>query len=175
MCAAGDAGRSAARHLEWYMEAKEYLEHLRGRLEGHIVSSTRLAANSLLIYVECRPGDKKGVTIWFEPTWHFCGAEGVLLGSRQAQMDDEPEDEEAFYRLAEPLRVLEGKKIESVVVEPRTFDLHLFFERDYWVKTFVADPTDEQSWHIRENATAQRLKGSPKGIAIELERTRTSG
>jgi hypothetical protein len=172
---AGDAGRSAARYLEGYMEAKEYLEHLRGSLEGHVVEYTRLAANSLLIYVECEPGDKKGITIWFEPTWHLCGAEGVLLGSRQAQMDDAPEDEEAFHRVVEPLRVLEGKKLESVVVEPRTFDLHLFIEGDYWVKTFVADPTDEESWHIRENATGQRLKGSPKGIAIEPERTRTSG
>lgn len=157
------------------MGATEYLEHLRGSLEGHVVEYTRLAANSLLIYVECEPGDKKGVTIWFEPTWHLCGAEGVLLGSRQAQMDDESEDDEAFHRLAEPLRVLEGKKIESVVVEPRTFDLHMFFEGDYWIKTFVADSTDEESWHMRENATGQRLKGFPKGLAVEPERSRTSG
>jgi hypothetical protein len=157
------------------MEAKEYLEHLRGRLEGRVVEYTRLAANSLLIYVECEPGDKKGITIWFEPTWHLCGVGGVLFGSRQAQMDDEPEDEEAFHLLAEPLRVLEGMKIESVVVEPRTFDLHIFFEGDYWVKTFVADPTDEESWHIQENAIGQRLKGFPKGLAVVSERSRTSG
>ena len=71
------------------MEAETYFNHLRANLVNHKVSYTRLAANSLLIYVECEPGDKKGVTIWFEPTWHFCGVEGVLIGSRQAQMDDE--------------------------------------------------------------------------------------
>jgi len=156
------------------MEAETYFEHLRAMLVNHKVSFTRLAANSLIVYVECEPGDKKGVTIWFEPTWHFCGVEGVLIGSRQAQMDDEPENEEAFYRVAEPLRMLEGRKIESVVIEPRTFDLHVYVEGGYWIKTFVSDPTDDESWHIRENATGKMLKGFAKGLAIIPERTRTT-
>ncbi len=119
-----------------FIEADTYFKHLRANLVDHKVSYTRLAANSLLIYVECEPSDKKGSIIWFEPTWHFCGVERVLIGSRQAQMDDEPENEEAFHRVAEPLRILEGRKIESVVIEPRTFDLHMFVEGDYWIKTF---------------------------------------
>src|SRR5215472_3257067 len=145
------------------MEPKTYFEHLRWWPRGSYISVTRLAANSLLIYVECEPGDKQGVTIWFEPTWHFAGPEGVLVGSRQAQMDDNPDDDEDFYRVAEPLRVLEGKTIQSVVIEPITHDLHVRIEDAYWVKTFASDPNDDESWHIRENCNAGILKGFPKG------------
>jgi hypothetical protein len=153
------------------MEPQSYVEHLRNGLEGHRISFMRLAANSLLIYVECEPGDKQGVTIWFEPTWHFAGPGGVLVGSRQAQMDDNPGDEEAFDRVAEPLRVLEGKLIQSVVIEPITYDLHVRIDVGYWIKTFVSDPNDDESWHIRENASGRILKGFPKGLAVESRAT----
>ncbi len=153
------------------MEPQSYFEHLRNGLEGHTISMTRLAANSLLIYVECEPGDKTGVTIWFEPTWHFAGPEGVLVGSRQAQMDDNPGDDEAFFRVAEPLRLLEAKLIQSVIVEPITNDLHVRVDSGYWIKTFASDPNDDESWHIRENSNADVLKGFPKGLAIESRDT----
>jgi hypothetical protein len=89
------------------MEAKEYFEELRMRLMNHTVSYRRLAANSLLIYIDCEPGDKQGLTIWFEPTWQFCGPQVPLVGSRQAQIDDEePDEETALARVGAPLDAL---------------------------------------------------------------------
>jgi hypothetical protein len=153
------------------MEPRSYFDRLRNGLEGHTISMTRLAANSLLIYVECEPGDKQGVTIWFEPAWHFAGPGGVLVGSRQAQMDDEPDDTEAFYRVAEPLRVLEGKLIESVIIEPIMHDLQVRVDDGYWIKTFASDPNDDESWYIKHNASGRFLKGFPKGLAVESRDT----
>lgn len=153
-----------------YMEAIEFFESLRPRLIGHTVSFRRLAANSLLIYIDCEPGDQQGVTIWFEPTWHFCGPEGVLVGSRQAQVADAPDADEVFARVAEPLDLLLGRAIESATIEQRTHDLSLALEGDYYIKTFVSDPTDDETWHIRDNETGKRLRGFSKGLAIDLPR-----
>lgn len=44
-----------------------FFELLKRRIVGHRVKYRRLACDSLLLYVECEPGDEKGVTIWFEP------------------------------------------------------------------------------------------------------------
>ena len=44
--------------------AEHFLEDLRSRLIGPPVSYRRLACDSLLIYVDCEPGDGKGITIW---------------------------------------------------------------------------------------------------------------
>lgn len=151
------------------MGPEAYFEYLRDNLEGHQITFTRLATNSLLIYVECEPGDKQGVTMWFEPTWHFAGPSGVLIGSRQAQMDDNPDDEVAFARVAEPLDLLQGKLIQAVVIESITYDLHVRIEGGFWIKTFASDPTDDESWHIRENANLRLLKGCPAGLAVESD------
>jgi hypothetical protein len=149
------------------MNEEEYFENLRGRLIGQRVTLCRLAANSLLIYVGCEPGEEKGLTLWFEPTWHFCGPGRPLVGSRQAQIDDDEPDEKAVMgRIAEPLQQIVGKRIDAIAVERRTFDIAVYFEGDYWVKTFVADPNDDHLWHIRDNAISRSLYCSTEGFEI---------
>ena len=149
------------------MDAPQFFEHLRGRLINHQVSLTRLAANSLLVYVDGRPGDGFGLTIWLEPTWNFSAPTGVLAGSLQAQTDDSEE----FHKIGESLQVLVGKTIQSLVADPRTFDLTVQFSDDYLLRTFVSDPNSDELWHIRDNATKKRLSTSPKGFAIVEART----
>jgi hypothetical protein len=143
-------------------EPTEQFEDFASRLIGHRVSFTRLAGNSLLIYVDCEPSDNKGLTIWFEPTWHLGSPRGVLLGSRQAQVDGK----EAHSRVAEPLDQLAGKAIEKVLIEEITFDLRVVFEGGYWITTFVSDPTDDESWHITDNSSKLQLFASPAGLQI---------
>ena len=144
----------------------EYGEQFRQNIVGHSITYTRLAANSLILYVDCQPGDEIGFVIWLEPTWHVKGPTGVLVGSRQAQMDDAPGDREAFSRVAEPLSTLHNKKIVSMGIELLTHDLHLRLEGELWIKTFVADPTDDESWHIRDAAGRMKLVGSPRKVSV---------
>jgi hypothetical protein len=51
------------------MDAVEQFESFRRELIGRSITFVRLACNSLLLYVECEPGDGRGLTLWLEPTW----------------------------------------------------------------------------------------------------------
>ena len=86
--------------------AERLFQEHRERLIGRPVTFTRLAANSLLVYIDGEPGSGTGLTFWFEPTWHLLGPAGVLLGSRQAQT----EDAENHSRLSDlPLKLFKRK------------------------------------------------------------------
>jgi hypothetical protein len=147
------------------MDPGPFFETLKGQLIGHRVTYRRLACDILLIYLDCEPGDGTGVTIWLDPIWHFCGPEGVLVASMQVA--EALDSEETMAAVADELMAsLLGRSIESVVIEPRTFDLMVKFEGDYYVKTSVSDPASEESWHIRDNTTGTRLRGSPQGLSV---------
>jgi len=151
---------------ETSIRPEDLFEELRATLSHSKVTLKRLVTNSLLIYFGCQLGEERGVTIWFEPTWHFCGPQGLLVGSRQAQVWDRPNEEEELERIGKPLDLLIGKGVQSLVLEPRTFDLAVFFEGDYWIKTFAADPEEDHSWHIRDNARRVALYGAPEGLEV---------
>lgn len=137
-------------------------------LVGRVISFVRLAANSLLIYVECEPGDDSGYVIWLEPTWHARGPDAVLAGSRQAQVDEDcAEDQGAVLNaVARALDPLVGRKVESVRSEPITRDLVVGVEGGYEVRTFVSDPTDDHTWHIADNALRLSIYGAPRGLSV---------
>ena len=149
------------------MDATALLNELTASIVGRPVTFTRLAANSLLLYIDCEPGDDDGYILWFEPTWHMSSSQGVLLGSRQAQGND-PEGGASAAELdgiAEPLLALRGGTVTSLEVDARTHDLTLVVEDDLVVRTFVADPRDDETWHVRDVAGHRLLRGSPSGLA----------
>jgi hypothetical protein len=147
------------------MAQESFFEELKTKLVGHGVSYRRLACDSLLVDIDGEPGDGIGVTIWFEPIWYFCRPERVLVGSMQVA--EASDTKEAMAAVAdEPMDPLLGRSIENIVIEPRTFDLIVTFQGDYSIKTFVSDPMSDESWHIRDNNSRMRLKGSPKGLYV---------
>lgn len=146
-------------------DAESLFQNFKARLIGRSVTHRRLACDSLLIYVDCVPGEKTGVSLWFEPIWHYRGPQGVLVGSMQVA--EASKSAEARAAVAdEPMALLQGRPIESIEIEPKTFDLIVSFRGDYSVKTFVSDPTTDESWHIRDNATGTWLLGTPKGVEV---------
>jgi hypothetical protein len=150
-------------------EAESRFERLRTELIGRRIKFRRLAGDSLLLYVDCEPGDQRGITIWLEPIWHLRGPLGVLLGSMQVA--EAADEEETMAAVAdEPLSQLIGKAIEDVAFDALTFDITVRFEGGYRVCTFVADATSDDSWHIRENRTLTRVKGSPAGLVFQRPR-----
>lgn len=152
------------------MEPEAVFATLQAKLLGRAVNFRRLAANSLLLYVDCEPGDQTGVIVWFEPTWHVLGPVGVLAGSRQAQFDDAAAEEDGLAQLGAQLDVVLGQTITSLEIDPLTHDLAMTLKRGYAVKTFVSDATDEETWHIRDNATGVILYGSPRGLSVHNRR-----
>ena len=144
------------------------LAALAGNLVGRKVTFVRLAANSLLVYIECEPGDEFGFTVWLDPTWHVVSPDAVLAGSRQAQVetDEHSSELEKLTVVQSLLDPLIGRAIVSVRCEPVTNDLRLSIEGGFELRAFVSDPTDDHNWHIRDNATRQSLRVSSLGFSI---------
>jgi hypothetical protein len=148
------------------IEPGTLFEELQGRILRGEVTYRRLACDSLLLYLDCEPGDASGLTIWFDPIWHLRGPNGVLLGSMQVAAACD--SEEAMSAVADgPLEPLIGRSIDGIAIDPLTFDLTISLAGGYSVCTFAADATVDESWHVRDNATRTRLKGSPGGLFIE--------
>src|SRR5258708_5484968 len=155
------------------MEASKLLSAFRQALIGHSISFIRLAANSLILYVDGQPGDERGFTIWFEPTWHLSSSRGVLLGSRQAQgTGQQGAGEQELNQVGAPLRVLAGQTISAIDVELRTNDLTPAIGSEHLVRTFVADATDDHSWHIRNLENSMSVYGSPCGLEVRESKRR---
>ena len=136
------------------MDPGVFFETLRVRLVDHRVSAYRLACDSLLVYFDCEPGDETGVTLWFEPIWHFRGPQGVLVGSMQAFEAAQTED--GLDALSGLMDGLHEKEVEQVVVDPVSFDLSVSFAGGYSVTTFVADATAGESWRRSRWESASR-------------------
>jgi hypothetical protein len=150
------------------MDAVEQFESFRRELIGRSITFARLACNSLLLYVECEPGDGRGLTLWLEPTWHVSTPEGVAAGSRQAQGqgDDGPTKEE-LEKVSEPIcAALLNRPITLIQVDERSRDLAVTVEGGNCVRTFVSDPCDDHIWHIRDNSKGLKVYASPSGMEI---------
>lgn len=144
----------------------EELIKILALIQNRFVKFIRLAGNSLIIYCECEPGDKEhGYSIWLKPTWHFGNNLHVITGSREAQTEDEKE----HYNISEQFKVLYLKPIKRVTIEPITNDLEIEFDDGYFMRTFVSDPNDEESWHIRDHNRHIKVIGNPKSIEIHKE------
>ncbi len=148
------------------MDPIQQFESFRGELIGRRITFVRLAANSLLLYVECEPGDKQGMVIWLEPPWHVSIPAGVVAGSRQAQGEgDDGATMEELNRVSEPIcAALLNRPIIDVLIEDRSRSLALTIEGNNCARTFVSDPRDDECWHIRENATKLTVYGSPSKL-----------
>lgn len=148
-------------------DPEELLHDLRNRAIARRVSCTRLAANSVLIYIDATPGAGNGVTFWLEPTWHLRGPDSVLTGSQQAQdHDGGPDADSGFRRAAAALDSLDGRTVLDVRVEPITGDLLIDFEGAFLLRTFVSDPTAEEFWHVRDNAIKRYVARTSTGFEI---------
>lgn len=133
------------------MEAGVLFTELRRLLIGRSVQFFRLAANTLLLYIDCEPGQAGGYVIWVEPTWHFSGPEGVLVGSRQAQGEGEGgASAEELRRIGAPLNRLLRFPVTRLDRDERTGDLTVEVGGDLLIRTFVSDPSDDHLWSIRD-------------------------
>lgn len=147
------------------MSPETFFAYLQSQIVGRKVTYRRLAGNSLLIYIDCEPGDKSGFIIWLEPTWNFVGPESVLTGSRQAQHNSDEEDPDAGFRHAgEMMNSALHRTVEGITIEPITRSLILSLSEGYTIRTFVSDPTSIEDWYIQEKATEHALEATSKGI-----------
>ncbi|WP_165071447.1 hypothetical protein [Paludisphaera rhizosphaerae] len=151
------------------MDPIRLFKRFRRRLVGGEVTFIRLMCNSLLIYVDCEPGDGQGLTLWLEPAWHVTTPQGVVAGSCQAQGEAEVgrptrEELDRVWDLLAP--ALLNRPIESIRINVRSQDLIVTVEGGNRVRTFVSNPEDDHTWHIRDNSTGLMVYGSPAGLEV---------
>lgn len=127
------------------------------------INFIRLAGNSLIIYVNHEPGEMKGHTFWLDPTWHFRSSSKVLIGSRQVQIDDKEELDE----IIKPFDSMVGREITNIFIEDITQDIQIHIDHEYVLKTFASDPSDDETWHIKDYERRVRIYGNPRKIEIE--------
>jgi hypothetical protein len=132
------------------------------RLIGHKVSYASLFLNSLRICVDRQLQESTGLFLWIDPVWHLGSSNGVLVGSRQAQV----EDRNAHVTLNLVVEELIGRQIEDVKVEALTNDIDVRFSGGYWVRTFVSDPEAEENWYVRDCKSNQVVSGSPRALQL---------
>ncbi|OAB38589.1 hypothetical protein PMSD_06115 [Paenibacillus macquariensis subsp. defensor] len=130
-------------------------------LIGKTINFTRLAGNSLIIYLDCIPGEDKGYSIWLEPTWHLHDESKVIIGSRQLQIEDEKE----LVLISKPLNDLILKQIKGIEINSISKDLTVIIDQ-YYLKSFVADPTDEYIWQIRDIGNKKMIEANTDAINL---------
>lgn len=86
----------------------------------------------------------------------------MITGSRAAQTEDEAE----HIGVSEHFKQLYSKPVKMLTIEPITNDLVIEFDEGIVLRTFVSDPADEESWHIRNLANGVRIIGNPRTIHI---------
>ena len=145
------------------MDTTALLQELFESMVGRTITWRRLVADSLLLYLECEPGElRHGYILWLEPTWHVSCPDGVIVGSDQAQVDSKEE----LCRVGRPLDQLIGQTVDAAEIDDRSNDLCLKTLGGYFAKTFVSDPTHEEIWSIADNARSVRLCASPSGLEV---------
>jgi hypothetical protein len=132
-------------------------------IAGRRVREASLFANSLRVCIECEFGDRIGLFLWFDPVWHLGCPKGILIGSRQAQV----EERDAHAALNLLVQELLGREVEHVTVDALTAEIDVRFSGGYWVKTFVNDPTDDMNWYFWDKQKNLVVTGSPMGLRLE--------
>ena len=141
--------------------AEDIVRESLASLLGRKVSSATLAANSLIVDIETRPDEHSELWLWCEPTWHIASPEGVLLGSRQAQVEGKQHNE-----IGQLAAQLDGCTIERLDVDQQTRDILIHLSGGYCVRTFVSDPNDEEIWYIRDKGRGLAMGASPKQFFV---------
>ena len=137
------------------MKREIHIPNLIGKTNKFI----RVAGNSVILYLDCKPGQEYGFSIWLEPTWHMRNNSRVIVGSRQLQT----EDLEEFNRLCEIINLFDSKQINNIQIDKVSNDISIMTD-DFVIRTFVADPTDEYIWQIRDNGNRIMIEANPMEI-----------
>jgi hypothetical protein len=147
------------------MTPDERFASLHGQLVGEHITDRQLASNTLALWVDhiSGDGDRRGWTLWIEPTWHIVNADRVLAGSMQAQ---DEEEESGWKAVTDVADTLVGRAIASLTVESVTGDLVLGLSDGITVRTFASDPRETTHWRIKDHAVGDSLCGSPNGMHL---------
>jgi hypothetical protein len=147
--------------------------NLRKSIIGRPITFRRIAADSLLLYVDCEPGDDHGFAFWFNPPWHYCSAGRVLVGSNQTQPGRDgvwPTTEE-LDRISARMRPLHGKAVTALEVDSWSHDLSLDIGSIHRVKSFADRPASRENWSIKDVAGCVYLVGSSTGLKRSLAKS----
>jgi hypothetical protein len=149
---------------------QKMLQDLRKSIVGRPITFRRIAADSLLLYVDCEPGDNHGFVFWLNPPWHYCSAGRVLVGSNQIQpgRDGICPTRKELNRISARMRPLSGEAVTALEVDSWSHDLSLDIGSIHRVKSFADRPAFRENWSIRDVAGGVYLVGSSAGLKRRL-------
>jgi mycothiol synthase len=146
-------------------KAAAFLRKFRRCLLGRPVAFYCLLTNTLLLDIDYQPDGDTGYVIWLDPVWQVWTPEGVLVGSDFYCAQGEGELE-TLERAGALLGRLIGEPVAGLEVKPRSNDLTLMVGERFLVRTFLSDPTANDTWHIDDRGRRVALYGSPQGLEV---------
>ena len=149
------------------MHSHAELLALRQQIVGRTVVSQRLFLYTLQIYLDRSDSDAPPIEVSCGTCWQLVGPDGVLTGADAIDFDPDAVEPYALQREAERATgVLNGRAVVGLAVNPRTYELELYFGGDLTVRTFVADPTAPEAWRITIPRGAT-IHGSAAGLRTD--------
>jgi mycothiol synthase len=182
----GSMGKDAFGEESTSRKPLALLRKLRSSFLGRRVTFCRLVGNSLLLYIDCHPGDATtGHVVWLEPIWQvwslgrvlvdsdFCSVQGDrdagVTGALGVTFDYIPSKSfpaAKYERAGALLERLVGEPVTDLGVKPRSNDLTLKVGERLLIRTFLSDPTAWSNWHIDNLGRQVTLYGSPRGLEV---------
>ena len=137
---------------------------------GQRISSAFLVLNSLKLLLDSDADRAAQSYLWFEPTWQIRNNDGVLLGSRQAQVEDKHAHAELDYLVHR----INGAVIETIELDSISHDVAIRFSGGYEIRTFVSNPgDDDESWYLRDKHAMLDVGATPQQFFVTpIESTR---
>lgn len=148
------------------MGGDELSERLHRELIGKSINFTRMACDSLLLYLGGEPGDGRGLTLWLDPTWQLLAPEGEIAEARQNECEDGLPEAEAESLLELVCSTLVNRCISEVYLDHSSHDLTINVTDNFKIKTCYKGRSANHFWHIRENSTGLTLYNSSGGWMI---------
>ena len=131
---------------------------------GTNITFVRFACNSLLLYLDCMPGDRCGLIIWLDAPWQITDSKTVVLGSEQSEEDEVGFDAHLEYRLAVGKKLGRGK-ILSYEVDRISHSIQLITHA-FTIRSFTHHSDDDHLWHIRMNRTGKTCTAGSRLVAL---------
>ncbi len=161
---------AGARGADAMTEAEATFDELVARVIGRRVTSTRMFLFTLQMYFASEGPDEDVLAIWCEPSWHIRTPSGVVTGSGAIDTPSTYSDDVEVQRasntiteVANASKILLGRTLESLEVEPLTQALTATFSGGVAAVTFRDDP-DGTLWVLRDHARDVAVRGSAGGV-----------
>jgi hypothetical protein len=59
---------------------------------------------------------------------------------------------------------MKGREITNIFIEDITQDIQIHIDQEYVIKTFASEPSDDETWHIKDYERRIRTTGTQEKL-----------